>query len=167
MTTVASVNVTMPSDRDIAITRLFDAPRSLVYDCYTKPDLLRRWMTPDGWDFARCDNDLRIGGAFHWQWRNPSGQTLGMRGVYQEIARPERIARTETFDSDPAATETLGTLVLSEQDGKTNVTMTVRFPSTKARDGALQCGMTKGIAASQSKLDTLLAEIGRVQDNAA
>jgi uncharacterized protein YndB with AHSA1/START domain len=166
MTVVASVNVTMPSDREIAITRLFDAPRSLVYDCYTKPELLKRWMGPDSWDFTTCDNDLRVGGAFHWVWRNASGQTLGMRGVYREIARPERIARTEMHDSDPAATETLGTLVLSEQDGKTDVTMTVRFPSTKARDGALQCGMTKGIAASQNKLDTLLAELGRAQSAA-
>ena len=65
----ASVNVTLPSDREIMITRLFDAPRNMVFDCYTKPELLKRWMFPEGWQLVVCDNDARVGSDFRWEWR--------------------------------------------------------------------------------------------------
>jgi uncharacterized protein YndB with AHSA1/START domain len=122
MKTVANLQVTMPSDREIMLTRVFDAPRSLVFDCYTKPELLKRWLTgPDGWSLAVCDNDLKVGGAFRWVWRGPAGQEMGMGGVHREIVRPERIVRTELFDKDWTGGETVGTLVLTEQDGRTTV----------------------------------------------
>src|SRR5258708_7567648 len=158
MTTVATVNVTTPSDREIAMTRMFDAPRDLVFDCYTKPELLKRWLHgPDGWLLTICDNDLKIGGAFRWVWRNASGEDMGLRGAYREIMRPERIVRTELFDKDWTGGEVVGTLVLTEQDGKTTVTDTILYSTRAARDGALQSGMEKGIAASHAKLDVLLA----------
>jgi uncharacterized protein YndB with AHSA1/START domain len=167
MPTIANVNVTMPSDCEIEITRLFDAPRSLVYDCYTKPDLLVRWMNPHGWQFAACDNDVRIGGKFFWEWRNAAGETMSISGVYREVARPERVVRTEIFEPDCTGGETLGTLLLAEQDGKTALTMKVKFPSPQARDGALKSGLDQGVAANHARLDALLDnELGRTQSAA-
>jgi len=163
MKTVANLEVTTPSDREIMLTRMFDAPRSLVFDCYTKPELLKRWLTgPDGWSLVVCDNDLRIGGAFRWVWRGPDGQDMGMGGVHREIVRPERIVRTELFDQDWTGGEAVGTLVLTEQGGRTTATTTVLYASLQARDGALKSGMTKGVAASNDRLEALLAsELGR------
>jgi uncharacterized protein YndB with AHSA1/START domain len=162
MKTVAKLKVTTPSDREIAMTRAFDAPRSLVFDCYTKPELLERWLHgPDGWLLVECDNDLRVGGAFRWVWRHADGRQMGMGGVHRDIVRPERIVRTELFDEDWTGGETVGTLVLTEQDGKTTVTTTVLYASLEARDRALESGMEKGITASHDRLDALLAsELG-------
>jgi uncharacterized protein YndB with AHSA1/START domain len=169
MKTVANLEVTTPSDREIMLRRAFDAPRSLVFDCYTKPELLKRWLTgPDGWSLAVCDNDLRVGGAFRWVWRGPDGREMGMGGVHREIVRPERIVRTELFDKDWTGGETVGTLVLTEQDGRTTVTTTVLYSSPGARDGALKSGMTQGVAASNDRLEALLAsELGRGRSRSA
>lgn len=132
--TAATLNVTTPSDREIMMTRVFDAPRRMVFDCYTKPELLKRWLTgPEGWSLAVCDNDLTVGGAFRWVWRGPDGDEMGMRGVHREIVRPERIVRTERFDQDCTGGETVGTLTLLEQDGKTTAATTVLYPSQEAR----------------------------------
>src|SRR5262249_8202279 len=134
MTTNATVHVTTPGDREIVMTRVFNAPRSLVFDCYTKPALLKRWLTgPDGWSFATCDNDLRVGGAFRWVWRNADGHEVGMHGVYREIVRPERIVRTEVFNSKNS--ETLATVILSEDGGETTLTTLLVYPSREERDG--------------------------------
>lgn len=161
MRTAAKVTVTTPSDREIAMTRLFKAPRDLVFDCYTKPELLKRWLHgPDGWLLTVCDNDARVGHSYRWIWRHADGREMGMRGVYREIVRPERIVRTETFDQDWTGGEALGTLVLSEQDGGTLLTTTVLYSSRKARDGALKSGMEKGVAASFDRLALVLAEQG-------
>jgi uncharacterized protein YndB with AHSA1/START domain len=168
MTTHATVDVTTPNDREIVMTRVFNAPRSLVFDCYTKPHLLKRWLTgPAGWTFVTCDNDLKVGGAFHWVWRGPDGRDMGMSGVYREIVRPERIVRTEAYDQFGKDGETLGTIVLSEQGGKTTVTTTLLYLSREARDGALKSGMAKGVSASYERLDELLATTsGHSQDAA-
>jgi uncharacterized protein YndB with AHSA1/START domain len=156
--TAATLNVTTPSDREIMMTRVFDAPRHMVFDCYTKPELLKRWLTgPEGWSFVVCDNDLTVGGVFHWVWRGPDGQEMGMSGVHRDIVRPERIVRTELFDQDCTGGETVGTLTLFEQDGKTTATTTVLYASRDARDGALKSGMAHGVAASNDRLETLLA----------
>ena len=165
MTTVAEVNVTTPSDREIVMTRLFDAPLDLVYDCYTKVELLKRWMLPEGWTFVACDNDLTIGGAFRWQWRNATGQDMGIHGVYREIVPLQRIVRTEIFDQDPTQSESLGTLLLSEQNDRTTLKITVLYPSRDARDHALKAGAEKGVA--NAKLDALLAELKRTRSSAA
>ena len=165
MTTAAKVNVTTPSDREIVMTRIFDAPLDLVYDCYTKVELLKRWMLPEGWAFVACDNDLTTGGAFHWQWRNAQGQDLGIHGVYREIVPLQRIVRTEIFDLDPTQSESLGTLLLSEQNDRTTLKITVLYHSREARDHALKAGAEKGVA--NAKLDALLAELKRTRSSAA
>src|SRR5918992_995101 len=110
MTTNASVTVTTPSDREIMMTRVFDAPRSMVFDCYTKPELLKRWMFPEGWQLIVCENDARVGRGFRWEWRKKDGHEMSVTGVHREVVRPERIVRTELFDPDWTGGETLGTL---------------------------------------------------------
>ncbi|MBK5189086.1 MAG: SRPBCC domain-containing protein [Gemmatimonadaceae bacterium] len=96
-----NLTVTMPSDREITMTRVFDAPRHLVYDAYTKPELIRRWLGIFGeWKFRICDIDLRVGGTYRYVWDGPNGQTLGIHGVYREIVTNERLVVTERFGGE-------------------------------------------------------------------
>ena len=156
-----SLTVTTPSDREILIAREFDAPRSLVFDCHTKPELITRWlMGPGGWILSVCDVDLRVGGTFRYVWRHPVKSDMGMRGLYREIVAPERLVHTELFDVDWTGGETLVTMVLTEQAGKTAMTMTVLYASIAARDGALKSGMTGGMDDSYARLDEVMASLG-------
>ncbi len=155
-----TLSVKTPTDREIVLTRVFDAPRRLVWDAMAKPELLKRWLSgPPGWEWSQCDDDLRAGGSFRWAWRGPNGAEMAMTGVYREVAPPERIVRTEsfTFGCAPQAGEQLATLVLVEKDGQTLLTLTVLYPSKEARDGAVASGMDRGVAAGYDRLDEILA----------
>lgn len=155
-----TLTVTLPSDCEIMMTRVFDAPRPLVFDCWTKPELLRRWLTgPPGWEFAVCDVDLRVGGAYRYVWRGPDGMEMGMGGVFLEIVPPERIANTQLFDQDWTGGEARGTLILTEDGPRTITTNTVLYSSKEARDGALASGMAEGVAAGCDRLEELLASM--------
>src|SRR6266850_5118132 len=93
-----TLKVTTPTDRQIVMTRVFDAPRSLVFDAMAKPELIQRWLYgPPGWSMVLCEDDLKVGGAFRWAWRGPDGAEMAMRGVYREVVPPERIVRTESL----------------------------------------------------------------------
>src|SRR5205809_4067738 len=145
-----TLTVTTPTDREVVITRTFNGPRALVWDAMTKPELLKRWLFgPPGWEMVVCEDDARVGGTFRWVWRGPDGAEMAMHGVYREVVRPERIVRTETFDvgCDAQAGEQIGTIVLTEQAGRTTLTITVLYPSKEARDGAVASGMEHGLAA--------------------
>jgi uncharacterized protein YndB with AHSA1/START domain len=159
MANTGTLQVTTPSDREIALTRVFDAPRRLVFDALTKPELLKRWLLgPDGWSMPFCEVDLRVGGRYRYVWRRDSdGSEMGMGGVFQEVAPPERLVATEKFDHAWYPGEALSTLVLTERGGKTTLTQTVRYESREARDGVLQSGMERGVAASYDRLETILA----------
>jgi uncharacterized protein YndB with AHSA1/START domain len=149
--------VTTPSDREIAMTRVFDAPRKLVFDAWTKPDLVRRWLLgPPGWTMPVCEIDLRVGGAYRFEWLGQDGTRMGMGGVYREIVIPERIVNTQLFDVDWTGGETLGTLLLTEQGGKTTLTNSVLYSSREARDAALRTPMAEGVEAGYARLDELL-----------
>ena len=140
------------------MTRVFDAPRRLVFEAYTTPELLERWLLgPPGWSLPVCEIDLRVGGALRFVWRGPDGAEMGMGGVYREIVRPERLVHTELFDQDWTGGETLVTTVLDEAAGRTTLTSTVRYGSQEARDAALRTGMAHGVAASYDRLAGLLA----------
>ncbi len=155
-----TLNVTTPTDREIVITRVFDAPRRLVFDCMTKPELVQRWLLgPPGWTMPICEIDLRVGGRYRYVWRKAGQKDMGMGGVFREIVRPERIAQTGLFDEDWTGGETLETSLLTEQAGKTTLTITVVYASHEARDGALRTGMTGGMATSYDKLAELLASL--------
>jgi uncharacterized protein YndB with AHSA1/START domain len=159
MNPAGSLHVTTPSDREIAMTRVFDAPRHLVFAAYTTPELLKRWLgVHGGWTLAVCDIDLRVGGAYRYVWRGQDGAEMGMGGVYREIVVPERIVTTEKFDRSWYPGEAVGTLVLVERDGRTTLTLTVRYESRAARDAVLESPMEQGVAAGFDTLAQLLAQ---------
>jgi len=160
MMNAATLEVTTPSDREIAMTRVFNAPRRLVFDAWTKPELLKRWLgVRGGWTFEICEVDLRVGGTFRFVWRGPDGTEMGMGGVYREIVRPERLVNTEKFDEPWYEGEAVDTMVLVEQDGRTTCTTTVICGSKEIRDAVLKSGMTGGVSESYDKLDEVLASI--------
>lgn len=152
-----SLKITTPSDREIAMTRVFDAPRRLVYDAYTKPELLKRWLgVHNGWVLAVCEIDLKVGGTYRYVWRGPDGMEMGMRGVYKELIPSERVVATEKFDQPWYEGEAVGTVTFDEQDGKTTLTMTIRYASKDVRDAVLASPMEQGVAAGFDKLAELL-----------
>ena len=156
--TVGKLQVTTPSDREIAMTRVFDAPRDLVFDAWTKPELLKRWLGVFGnWSFAICEVDLRVGGKYRYVWRGKDGKEMGMGGVYREIVRPERIVTTEEFDDPWYPGDAQDTTVFVEKGGKTTVTTTVLYATKEARDGVLKSPMESGVAKSYDKLAEVLA----------
>jgi len=154
-----NLKLTTRGDREIVMTRDFNAPRTLVFDAFTKPELLRQWLLgPPGWTMPVCEIDLRVGGAYRYVWHQSSdGREMGMGGVYREISAPERIVCTEKFDEAWYPGEAVGTLVLVEQDRKTTVTQTMLYQSREARDAVLKSGMEKGVTASYDRLDEILA----------
>ena len=158
MTQTGSLRITTPTDREIAMTRVFDAPRHLVFKAYTTPDLLKQWLgVHAGWSMAVCEVDLRVGGAYRYVWRNAQGMEMGMRGVFREVVPNERIVATEVFDQSWYPGEAVDTVVLTEQGGRTTLTLTVRYESREARDAVLKSPMEQGVAAGFDKLEQLLA----------
>lgn len=162
MTNLETLKLTTKGDREIVMTRDFNAPRRLVFDAFTKPELVKQWLLgPPGWSMPVCEIDLKVGGVYRYVWRRDSdGSEMGMGGVYREIVLQERIVSTEVFDKAWYPGEAVGTLVLSERGGKTTVTQTVLYQSREARDGILKSGMESGVAASYDRLAQLLASPG-------
>jgi uncharacterized protein YndB with AHSA1/START domain len=153
-----TLKVTTPSDREVVMTRVFNAPRKLVFDALTRPDLLKRWYGPVGWSLVVCEIDLRVGGGWRFVTRRPDGKQIGQRGVYREIVPPERLVNTESWeDWNPG--EVLVKTVLVEQDGRTTFTSTLLFPSPQVRDALLKSGMADGAAETYDKLAEYLASI--------
>jgi len=160
MKNTATLQVTTPSEREIAMTRVFDAPRNLVFDAWTKPELLKRWLgVRNGWSLAVCEVDLKVGGAFRFVWQGQDGAEMGMGGVYREIVPPERLVSTERFDDPWYEGEALDTIVLVEHDGQTTVTTTVLYESQEIRDAVLESGMARGVAESYDALAELLPSL--------
>jgi uncharacterized protein YndB with AHSA1/START domain len=152
------LQVTTPTERELVMSRVFDAPRSLVFDALTKPELLRGWYGPLGWSLVVCEIDLRVGGAWRFVTRRPDGKEIGQLGVYREIVPPERIVNTESWeDWNPG--ELLVTTVLVEHNGKTTFTCTSLFPSQEVRDMLIKAGMTSGAVETFDKLAEYLASI--------
>lgn len=153
------LEITLPSDREIVITRSFDAPRELVWDCHTKPALVRRWLLgPPGWEMPVCDIDLRVGGKYRYEWEDKSrGETMGMSGTFTAVDKPGRLDSKERFDDDWTGGETVNAQVFTEAGGKTTSILTVLYVSKEARDGAAQSGMTDGMDAGYARLDEILA----------
>jgi uncharacterized protein YndB with AHSA1/START domain len=154
-----TLKIAAHGDRELVMTRVLNAPRSLVFDAFTKPELVKRWLLgPDGWSMPVCEIDLRVGGTYRYVWRNDrNGTEMGMGGVYREIVVPERLVSTEKFDEAWYPGEAVGTLVFVEQGGKTTVTQTVLYDSRETRDGVLKSPMESGVAASYDRLEALLA----------
>jgi uncharacterized protein YndB with AHSA1/START domain len=161
MKNAGTLEITTPNERDIVMTRAFAAPRKLVFDAFTTPALLKRWLLgPDGWSLAVCEIDLRVGGKYRYVWhRERDGVDMGMGGVYREVAAPERLVATERFDEAWYPGEALGTMVFTEHGGRTTLKQTMTYESREARDAALKTGMEDGVRASYDRLEKLLASI--------
>lgn len=154
-----NLNITTPNDLEIVMTRTFNAPRALVWEAMSKPELLKQWLYgPPGWSMNLCEDDLRVGGVFRWGWSGPDGMAMSMHGVYKEVDPPKRMVRTEVFDlgCGPQGAEQLCTLVLDEDNSITKLTLTVLYPSKEARDGALASGMEHGVSAGYDRLEEML-----------
>lgn len=158
MLNTGTLQVTTPGEREIVLTRVFDAPRHLVYDAFTKPELLKRWFGPRGYSLVVCEVDLRVGGAWRFVLRGPDGNDMGMSGEYRQLVAGERSVHTEAFDDYPG--DSVVTTVLTEHDGKTTLTATVLYDSQETRDAVVESGMEHGAAESYDRLAELLASIG-------
>ena len=153
------LTVTTPSDREIVVTRQFDAPRHLVFACYTQPPLIRRWLTGmPGWTMPVCEFEPRVGGIYRYEWKNPDGYVMAMGGVIREIQPVERIVSAEIFDEDWTGGETVSTIVLDEVNARTTLVNTIVYSSREARDGALATPMADGMEHSYRQLDLLLEQ---------
>lgn len=162
MQKVGKLEIETPSDREITFTRVFDAPRQLVFDAWTKPELLKRWLYgPNGWSLDVCEVDLRVGGRYRYGWKHTSGNVMGMGGVYKEVKAPERLVNTQLFDQDWTGGEAVGTLVLTEKNGKTTSVNTVLYASKAARDGALSTPMADGMEMGYARVDEMLAAMAK------
>jgi uncharacterized protein YndB with AHSA1/START domain len=160
-----SFQLTTRGHREIVMSRVFNAPRPLVFDALTKPDLVRRWLLgPPGWSMPVCEIDLCVGGAYRYVWRRDTdGTEMGMGGVYREIVVPERVVATEEFDQAWYPGGAVGTLQLSEQSGMTTLTQTVLYDSREARDAVVKSPMESGVVASYNRLEEVLVSLGGKQ----
>jgi len=154
---INTLEISTPSNREVTLTRTFNAPRVLVFQALTKPELLKRWYGPGGWSLIVCEIDLKVGGAWHFVVSRPDGKKIGQLGVYQEIDQPTRIVNTENWE-DWDAGECLVTTVLTELGGKTTFQSTILFPSQEVRDIVVKAGLEHGAAESYTKLAELLVQ---------
>jgi uncharacterized protein YndB with AHSA1/START domain len=152
----------MPNDRELVITRALNAPRHLVFQAFSKRELVKRWLLgPPGWSMPVCEIDMRVGGAYRYQWRHADGRIMGMGGIFREVEAPVRWVASEKFDDAWYPGEASVMTVLSEEGaGRTLSTLTITYESKEARDTALKTGMTTGMEASYAALDALLATLG-------
>jgi uncharacterized protein YndB with AHSA1/START domain len=156
MKNTGTLKVTTQGDNEIVLTRVFDAPKRLVYDAFTKPELLKRWFGPHGHHLVVCDVDLTVGGKWRFVIRDPEGREMGMYGTWVELDPPDRIVHTEAFDMYPGDSRI--TTVFTEKDGKTTMVATCRYPSLEVRDAVIASGMEHGAAESYDRLNDLLAQ---------
>jgi uncharacterized protein YndB with AHSA1/START domain len=158
MANTATLTITTPTDHDIMMTRVFRAPRALIFEALTTPALLKQWLLgPPGWEMVICEVDLRVGGAYRYAWRREStGKTMAMGGLFQEVVSPERLVATERFADPWYPGVGLSTTGLEERDGITTLSNTVRYESRATRDTVLQSGMESGVSVSYDRLEALL-----------
>ena len=157
MLNTGTLKVATPTDREIVMTRVFDAPRNLVFDALSKPELLKRWFGPHGHSLVVCEVDFTVGGAWRFVVESPDGRRMGMSGVFQEIVPGERTVHTEAFDDYPG--DSVITTVLTEQDGKTTLTATALYESREVRDIVIESGMEHGAAETYDRLADLLPSL--------
>lgn len=157
----SGLRLTTPSDRELAATRVFEAPRRLVYEAHTRPELVKRWLLgPPGWSMPVCEIDLRVGGSYRYVWRRDAdGSEMGMGGVYKEIVPDERLVVSERFDEPWYPGEAEVTTTFVESGGRTTLTLTVRYESREARDAVLRSPMEQGLAAGYDRLQNVVGEI--------
>ena len=151
--------LTMPSDREVVMTRVFGAPRHLVFEAWTKPEHLLQWFGPHSCPLVACEIDFCVGGGWRYVLRGPDGKDMVMRGVYQEIKRPELLISTESFDDYPAGGESINTMTFSEENGETTLTTRVLYGSQEIRDAVIRSGMEQGAGETYDRLEDHLRTV--------
>jgi uncharacterized protein YndB with AHSA1/START domain len=154
------LTLTLPSEREIVVTRIFNAPRRLVFEAWTQPEYVKRWFgVCRSMTMTVCEIDLRVGGKWRYVLYDPSNDTEhGFSGEYREIVPPQRLVSTERYEPIPNS-DHLNTLTLAEQDGKTTLHIHIQYPSVEHRDGHLQSGMEIGMRETLNRLEELLTSM--------
>jgi uncharacterized protein YndB with AHSA1/START domain len=157
----ATLKVSTPSDREIVMTRVFDAPRALVFEAWTNPEHVRHWWGRRGSTMVHCEAEVRPGGSWRYVSRGENGVEVPFTGVYQEVTPPERLVHTEIYDVEPfnSGDPAVVTVTFSEEAGRTTVTITSQFPTREVRDIVLGSGMEVGAAESYDRLAERLATL--------
>jgi len=160
MSDTRTTEVTALGEQSIRITRRFNAPQQLVFDAFTKPELIQRWMGSNfgDWSWASCDVDLREGGAYRYVWQQPDGTQMAISGTYREVTPPTRTVSTQVYDGMTDFGEMLVTIMLTERDGETLLEEIVQYPSREARDTDLQ-QVPEGREPGFATLDQVLASV--------
>jgi uncharacterized protein YndB with AHSA1/START domain len=157
MMTRSQLKLTTRGDRELVMTRTFDAPRALVFDAFSKPEYIKRWLLgPDGWTMPVCEVDFKVGGKWRYVWKKGSDE-MGAGGSFRDIQAPERIVHTERFDDPWFEGESIVTTLFTEKDGRTTVEMTMAFDTKETRDGVLKSGMEDGVEVSYVRLDEIVS----------
>jgi uncharacterized protein YndB with AHSA1/START domain len=160
-TTRSKLQITLPSDREILLTRVFAAPRRLIFEAISHPEHIVRWWGPHGSTLTVVVMDMRPGGSWRFVLKGPDGQEHPFKGVYREIVPPERVVQTFIYDVEGIRDhEALETLTLTEHEGKTTLTVNVLHKTKEARDGHLQSGMEAGAGQTYDRLEELLGTMG-------
>lgn len=155
---VGTLKVEAKGDREIVMTREFNAGKDLVFDCFTKPELIKRWLYgPDGWSLDVCTVDLKVGGKYRYVWKYlKDGSTMGAGGTYREISGPDKLVQTESFDESWYPGEALLTTTFVEKSGRTYITINILYETKEGRDTVIKSPMEGGASQSYNRLETLL-----------
>ena len=164
--TMAKAQVTLPSDREVKVTRSFKAARPLVYRAFTEPALVQRWLLgPPGWSMPVCEMDVRVGGRYRWRWRSDKDASeFGFAGTFREVEPPSRLVHTEFYDpgtvgdAHPQGEALVSVAFTEESGGISTVTTLIDFGSKEARGAAVARGMTDGMEPSSQLLDELVSD---------
>jgi uncharacterized protein YndB with AHSA1/START domain len=152
-----SAVVTLPSDEEILIVRVFDAPAAIVFDAWTTPEIVQRWWAGDRGEVTEAQIDLRVGGRWRWVMTANGGFEVAFSGEYREIDRPHRVVRTEVFELVPDV-EAVSTMTFEESDGVTTMKILSRYPSREYRDATIASGMEGGLQTSLNHLEELVRQ---------
>jgi uncharacterized protein YndB with AHSA1/START domain len=160
VTSSGTATVTLPTDKQILITRKFDAPKHLVYKAWTTPELVKRWWSANRGEVTIAEIDLRVGGTWRYVMV-ADGLEVAFHGEYREIVPNERIVSTEAYEGvpDADANATLNTLTLTETDGRTTLTVLVQAPSKEVRDAIIESGMEAGMQDAMDLLEQVASEL--------
>lgn len=156
----SDLKVAARGERELVISRTFNAPVEMVFDAHTKPELVRQWLLgPDGWTMPVCDIDLRVGGKYRYVWKKEkTGDEMGLGGDFKEVAKPEKYVTTEKFDQPWYPGEALSTTTFTDRDGKTFLQNVMTYETHEAREAVLASPMEEGLGVGYDRLETILAQ---------
>ena len=159
VTSSGTATVTLPTDEQILITREFDAPKHLVYEAWTTPELVRRWWNANRGEVTISEIDLRVGGAWRYVMVAGGGFEVAFHGEYREIVPNERIVSTEIYEGMPEG-QAVNTVTFTEADGRTTLTILVQHTSKEHRDAHIDSGMEAGMQDAMDLLEQVAVSLG-------